>query len=267
MPKPQNIFRAGIAAVLVVLIIMAIHWLGWLAPIESGIGYAFSPVVRGIKTVSGRLGNGLHLIGSISELDEENQRLQHDLESAQAEIATLQENQTELEDLRERLDAPLPVDYQTVVATIVGHDAITGTKTLTINRGSRSGIQEGMSVLSSSGILVGRVISALDGQSQVLLLSDDRSAVPSRIAQSRATGILRGELGLGMIMTEIPQQDTVNEGDQVVTSGLGGDMPDGIAIGSVEAVETADNALFQIARVRSFVDINRLETVHVLTEF
>ncbi|MFH0830748.1 MAG: rod shape-determining protein MreC [Parcubacteria group bacterium] len=267
MPRARSILRTSVAVLLVLLILQGLHWLGWLRPVESGVTFVLEPVARGARSVMTRIGSGLKLVGSITELDRENSRLASELERTQAELAQLREDQAELESLRKRLEAPLPDEFKTLVATVIGHDAISGTKRFTINRGASNGLAVGMPVLSEGGVLVGRIDQVLAGQAEVLLLADDRSTVPSRIAESRATGITRGELGLGLRMTDIPQQDTVNQGDQVVTSGLGGDIPAGIPIGTVEAVESASNALFQVARLRPYVDVTELEYLYVLTDF
>ena len=267
MARRRSLLKTGIAVTLVASILIALHLLGWLRPIESAVGFVFEPLARGARIVSQRVGNGISLLGRIAELDQENRRLTQEISAARAEITKLKDSQVELDSLRKRLEAPLPPELKTVVAGVIGHDAISGTKTMTINRGSRDGIKKGVAVVDSGGVLVGRVQEVLAGQSEILLLADDRSAVPTRLAESRGTGITRGELGLGLKMTDIPQQDTVNVGDTVESSGLGGDIPKGLAIGAVEAVETAANALFQVARIRPFADVSRLEFVHVVVSF
>jgi len=267
MLRRGSLLRTLAVVSLVVLILMALHFLGWLRPIESGVTYVFEPVVRGVHSVGQRIGNAFSLIGGIANLDDENKSLAKQLAVSQAEVARLKDQQAELADLRERLNAPLDQEIKTEVAAVIGHDAITGTKRLIINRGSRDGLQENMAVLSSGGVLIGRINKVLAGQAEILLLTDDRSAIPSRIAESRATGITHGELGLGLKMTDIPQQDTVNPGDLVVSSGLGAEMPKGLVIGSVESIDSTANALFQVAHVRPLSEINQLEFVHVVTRF
>jgi rod shape-determining protein MreC len=264
MQRRGSLLRTAIAVVLVALIVLALYWLGWLRPIFSAVTWVLEPVARGGRVVVQRVGNSINLLGRIADLDQENKRVSEELQKVQTENARLKDQQQELEDLRERLDAPLAPELETFVAGVIGHDAISGTKSITINRGERDGVVVGAAVLSSGGVLVGRVEQVLASQAQVTLLTDDRSAIPSRISESRATGITRGELGLGLKMTDIPQQETVNVGDTVVTSGLGDELPKGLVIGRVETVETAANALFQVARVRPVVEVTRLEFVHIV---
>lgn len=267
MANAPRLLRTSLAIVLIFLILVGMHALGWLRPIESGIAFIVEPVAKGARSVVNRVGNGIRLVGRISELEDENSRLSQELEAAQVRIAQLQEGQAELTALQERFEAPIQEGLTTSTAQVIGHDAISGTKRLVISRGESDGVAVGMPVLSSGGIFVGVVDNVLASQSEVLLIADDRSSVPTRIAESRATGILRGELGLGLKMTDIPQQETLNEGDQVVTSGLGGSIPSGLPIGTVEAVEAAANALFQVAHVRPYVDVTTLEYIQIVTEY
>lgn len=267
MPRKISLVRTTIAVFLVIIIVIALHWLGWLKPIESGLGYVIEPMAKGARFVSNKIGNSISLLGRISELESENFELAKKLEKVQAENGKLKDDKAELAALRESLNISLPKEIKTTAAKVIGHDSISGTKTMIIDKGTKDGLKEGMAVISNTGILIGRIKALYAGQAEVLLLADDRSAIPSRISESRSTGITRGELGLGLKMTDIPQQDTINVDDQVVTSGLGGDLPAGLSIGSIEAVESSANALFQIARIRPYAEVSKIEIVFIINEF
>ena len=68
-------------------------------------------------------------------------------------------------------------------------------------------------------------------------------------------------------MDRIPPNETVNPGDIVLTSGLGGNFPDKIVIGQVTEVEQRDQDMFQVARIRPTVDFGKLETMLIITSF
>jgi rod shape-determining protein MreC len=57
---------------------------------------------------------------------------------------------------------------------------------------------------------------------------------------------------------------SVKEGDQVVTSGLVGGFPRGLAIGTITAIDREEGALFQTAELAPEVDVNHLEEVLVI---
>ncbi len=267
MAKVRTLFQSSIFLLLTIFILLAMHWLGWLRPVESVFVFISKPIVGGLHVINTKLGSGIELMGGISKLARDNGKLAAELEKAQGEIAQLSEIKSEVDSLRERLAAPLPRQMQTTMASVIGHDGIVAAKNLIINSGKEAGIEVGDAALSPEGSLIGRVSRVSKGSSEIMLITDDHSIVAARVAQSRVTGLLKGELGLGLKMTDIPQQDTVNEGDLVVTSGLAGDLPKGLAIGSIEAVQDEDNALFQVARLRPLASVVSLEFVHVVTSF
>jgi len=87
------------------------------------------------------------------------------------------------------------------------------------------------------------------------------------IQSSRATGVVEGQVGGSLVMKYIPQRDTVNVNDIVLTSGLGGNFPKMLIIGQVTAVYQRDIEMFQQADIRPTVDFNNLEIVLVITNF
>ena len=70
-----------------------------------------------------------------------------------------------------------------------------------------------------------------------------------------------------LTMERIPQNEKVNPGDIVLTSGLGGNFPDKLVIGQVTEVLKRDQDMFQTARIRPTVDFGKLETMLIITSF
>jgi rod shape-determining protein MreC len=56
----------------------------------------------------------------------------------------------------------------------------------------------------------------------------------------------------------------VKEGDHVVTSGLVGGFPRGIAIGTITGIDREEGALFQTAELAPEVDVNHVEEVLII---
>ncbi len=205
-----------------------------------------------------------------------------DIETARAEIAVLQERintlERENEELREiegeyqlLLDlfnrARQAPDYQRLTATVIGQDTSQAVRSIIIDKGSADGVRVGMPVESSRG-LVGQVFRTTPNSSQVVLITDSSSAVPARLGNSRATGILSGG-GLGGSLTidwiDLKHQLEVNE--VVLTSGLGGRFPQDLVIGRVIDVDRREAELFQSAVVQPAVDFDALELLFVITDF
>jgi rod shape-determining protein MreC len=136
-----------------------------------------------------------------------------------------------------------------------------------LNRGSSVGIQDGMTVQSTAG-LVGRVVSLTPTTSRVLLINHPSSAVNAVIQGAPgATGQVLGQPDGRLVMRYIPQAETVKVNDIVVTSGLGGAFPKNVPIGRVVHLETRDVEMFQRAVIEPFVNFHKLSHVLVATGF
>jgi rod shape-determining protein MreC len=205
-----------------------------------------------------------------------------DLETARNEIALLQDRidtlERENEELREiegeyqlLLDlfnrARQAPDYQRLTASVIGQDSNQAVRSIIVDKGSADGVRVGMPVESSRG-LVGQVFRTTPNSSQAVIISDSSSAVPARLGNSRATGILRaGGVGGSLTIDWIDLKHQLQVGEVVLTSGLGGRFPQDLVIGRVIEVDRREAELFQRAIVQPAVDFDSLEVLFVVTDF
>lgn len=205
-----------------------------------------------------------------------------DLQSAREEIAQLearvQELERENEELREIQGewqilqdlfnrARQSPEYTRQIAAVIGHDTSPAVRSIIIDKGSNDGILVGMPVESSRG-LVGRVFRTAPNSAQVALITDNASAIPARLGNTRATGILNGGgLGSPLTMQWIDLGFNLEIGEVVLTSGLGGNFPEDIVVGRVIEVNRSEADLFQRAIVQPTTDFDTLEMVFVITNF
>jgi rod shape-determining protein MreC len=134
---------------------------------------------------------------------------------------------------------------------------------LLINKGSRDGLKESMPVVSSN-MLLGRLSGVDSDYSKVLLLTDPSSVVNVLVEESRANGILRGEVGFNLKIESVSQDAPLLKGQRILTSGLGGTLPKGLIIGEVDEVISPKSEIFQSASIKPAVDFNNLEIIFVL---
>jgi rod shape-determining protein MreC len=100
-----------------------------------------------------------------------------------------------------------------------------------------------------------------------MLLVDPRSALDVLIPRTGGRGILRGKAGDNSYRCNIEylaRGETVNEGDAVVTSGVGGSFPRNLAVGHVTRVVPGAVGLYQEVEVAPDVDFARLADVLVV---
>ncbi len=165
--------------------------------------------------------------------------------------------------LRKLLDLKSSQKISSVAANVIGEESAPWYRTIVIDRGGVDGLEEGMPVVSTSGI-VGRLVKVSPNSSRVLLLTDHASSIAAMIQRSRARGVVKGKGGGTCSLEFALREEDVKVGDAVITSGIGGIFPKGIAIGEVSMVRKGEYGMFQAVDIRPAVNISRLEEVLVL---
>lgn len=134
-----------------------------------------------------------------------------------------------------------------------------------INRGSSDGIRNGLPVLTSEGVLMGKIVETFEEFSAVMSVVARQSKVHAVVLHYDTTAqVVSGEHGLGMKMEYIPQDSRLQKGDIVITSGFESHIPKGIVIGKISEIFSSPNDPFQSAFVKPVVNYSRLSTVMVL---
>ena len=264
------------------LLLLTLNETGLLSPVEEALSFVISPIERGVASVVRAVGDVFQGGQEARELQELVATLQQENETLRIENIRLQEQYVaENEQLRGLLDfknanptfrlVGADVVARGQSAVVVGQDTNPYLGYLIINAGSRDGVAIGMPVVASGAVLVGRIARVSPHLAYVQLLNDPTSQVAALLQGSRASGLVVGredpEKGNLLIMTEILPDETVAENEIVITSGLGGLLPQGLVLGQVESVSYQESALFQEAVVRPALDYRRLEAVVVLLDF
>lgn len=180
---------------------------------------------------------------------------------AQAERAETTESENAR--LQALLDLRDAMPGQSVAARVTGADASGLFRTATINKGESDGVIKGMAVVAPAGV-VGKVVATSPNAARVLLLEDPSSGVDALVQRSRARGIVEGSLTGGCQLKYVKHREDLRVGDVVVTSGLDGIFPKGIALGSIVGLAREEGGLFQTAELDPAVDFNKLEEVLVV---
>lgn len=207
------------------------------------------------------------LRSNIEELDqyfntvEENRILREKLERLETWHALALKLQNENKEFRSLLNAQDVPEAPFISARVIGDLGSPFVHTVLINAGQKHGIRKDMPVVGSEG-LIGRVVSAGNQVSRVLLLSDLNSRVPVRQEASGYQSVLAGDNEIQPQLFYVPANADVKAGDRLVTSGHGGVFPPGIPVGMVSS--TGGGASKNEIRVKTFTDEHRLSFVRVL---
>lgn len=136
-------------------------------------------------------------------------------------------------------------------------------RAVTISIGSLDGVALDQAVIHPTGV-VGRVVAVSPNYAQVMLTTDFNSSIDAFIQRTRAVGILSGQGDLAMTLKYLRKTEDVRPGDKVVTSGLDGIFPGGLALGLVTRVDRQNPEIFAYLQVAPTVVFTRLEEVMVV---
>lgn len=250
-------------AVLFLLVIFTANTNSANGPV-SFVGRLIKPVQRLIygtgETVTGIFDSD----GNDIDITEQYNLLKSQNEIYKAQLKEYDEVKAENERLKELLGFVKSSDYEIVSAGVIGTTPGGWFNEFIINAGTSDGIETGMVVYSSTG-LVGKVVYTTGTYSRVQTFTSSNSGVPVMVERTRDNAVLKpstdgsGELKLYYL----DNGADIVPGDKILTSGLGGIYPKGIEVATVTEVSTDSNAA-KIVAVQSLVDFNHIEEVTVI---
>lgn len=209
-------------------------------------------------------------VAELKSLKAENQELKEKLKNYEF----LQRNNTEIrkenERLREQLQFATHIEQKNFPAQIIGRNPDNIYSGITINKGSRSGIKKGMSVIAvqneTTG-LVGKIVTVGLETSLVMPVYDSKCVVSSRIQNTRDIGLVSGSgnanspLQMKYIKKRVLSE--LNFGDIVVTSGETNNYVADIPVGTITNIMVVEYDSSLNIEITPVVDFARLETVIV----
>lgn len=226
-----------------------------------------SPIQSASSKAGGATSNFFRQIFNFHSIAAENEQLKQRLSEVESQLHVAQQQAAENDRLKGLLDLRDKRTYETVPARVIARDASVWFNTITINRGSSSGVAVNMPVVSATGI-VGRVITVSPWASQVMLVTDEKAgagAVVGQLGESGALGSVKGRPDLGLIeMRYVSGLEKVVAGDYVMTTGQDGIYPPGLNVGEVVDVKNGTATQPHQILIRPGSRLDRLEEVAVL---
>ncbi len=249
----------------------ALDRVGYMAPVRATVQSLLAPLEESLSSAAGEVANLAEQSQDVQVLQARNAELEALVNNLMVENVRLKEVERENELLRQLLNytrSNPQFTYQaaSIVGRSIGVDPTNLLYFVYVDAGTRDGVAKHMPVITDRG-LMGRVTMVGPNSAQVLMLIDPASSVNALIQNSRTTGVVRGNIDGTLIMERIPQNEKVNPGDIVLTSGLGGNFPDKLVVGQVTEVVQRDQDMFQTARIRPTVDFGKLENLLIITSF
>jgi rod shape-determining protein MreC len=180
----------------------------------------------------------------LRDASEENRRLRADVDRLKVENVLLK-NELNLSDRAKALEAfAARTPSKTLAATVFMSAAGSDSNAVFVDRGSLSGVERGMGVITPDGI-VGKVIRTSAMSSMVSLVSDQDFAAGVATEGGQVRGILRGQ-GKPMCKVDyVPFEDKIKPGDLLFTSGDDHMFPRGFPVGVVKSVSDSSGQAFK----------------------
>jgi rod shape-determining protein MreC len=282
--SPHRRSHAGLwfaAATVVSLLLLLASRTPQALSLQKVTSHALDPVRAAVGGVGSGITGFFTTIGEIDRLRSENDRLRAQLAGAEARLAELREAAAENAELRGLLGLTTSLQMDLLPVRILGRDPSNFTWEVGIDAGTDDGVRVGMPVVAAAdgaGALAGSVVAAGSDSATVRLVVDARSSVVAIDQESRALGLVQGQLGGQLVMIQVRASDAIAVGDTVVSAGLtltnaGGaeigrsPYPSGLLIGMIQALELDPDGLTQTAFVRPAVDFSSVTRLLVVLHF
>jgi len=228
-----------------------------------------SPLQNVSSKASGATSGFFQQIWNFRSTAQENEQLKERLTQVETELHTARQAAAEAERLRTLLTLNEQTNINSVPARVIARDPSVWFNTITINRGSSSGVEMNMPVVTAGGI-VGRIITVGPWSSQVMLITDEKAgagAVVGQLGESGALGSVRGraDLGVGLIeMRYVSGIEKVEVNDYVMTTGQDGIYPPGLNVGRVVDVKNGTATQAHQILIQPGAQLDHMEEVAVL---
>jgi rod shape-determining protein MreC len=263
---PYNARRLALAIGVILLLgflLLPNQLQGVFQQIGGPVGWVLSWPLLAVDSVHDVIGDLWTGYMALQGVEEENKQLRKELEYLQGQNSQLREAAAATKRLTALLEFKTQALTTMVAAQVIGRDTGNWYQTILLDKGKSDGLEAHMGVITPAGV-VGRVVKTTAATSVVLLVTDPKNAIAGLVQRTRDEGIVEGTTQGLARLKYIPLLSNVRTGDRVVTSGLVGGFPRGLAIGTITKIDREEGALFQSAELAPEVDVNRVEEVLVI---
>lgn len=236
----------------------------YLEQVRQGVAVALYPVQRAMALPGQALASVSEHFASKRELAEENAALKARLTEVGAAAQGIATTRAENERLKALLDIRTRFGGAALAVQVLytGRDAFT--QKLVVDKGREAGVAPGSAVVDADGV-VGQVTRVFPYMAEVTLVTDKDHVIPVKIERGGARAVMAGSgAGRAPELRFMPPTADVRVGDLLVTSGLDGTYPPGLAVAKVAAVERDTGQIFARIALTPVAGVDRSEQLLVL---
>lgn len=252
---PPPLFNQGVSArarlaffsFLAIALIIVDGRVKALETIRLGVGVVLYPIQQVLlipRDVAGRIGD---YFTSVASLTRENESLKREAIERARVLQESQQLAAENAELRRLAGLRDRHGGTALIAQVLYESRDRFSHKLVLDRGTKDGVTQGSPVIDEKGI-VGQVTRVFAQSAEVTLLTDREQTIPVQLLRNGLRGVAYGGVDAGTLdLRFMAVNADINQGDLVVTSGLDGIYPPGLAVATVSRIER--NLKDQFARV------------------
>lgn len=237
----------------------------WLSPLYKIADNVVRPLYWIANIPAGIQDWGKTSVISRGVLEQENLRLHQESLIHLGQLQRMSELAAENVRLRQLLNATELLMDSVLVTAVIGVSPSPQGHTVTIDRGRDDGVYVGQPLLDAEG-LMGQITTVYSGHSIALLITDSTHALPVQVLRNGVRSIAEGVSDFNrMVLRFVSPTADIIEGDQLVSSGLGGRFPVGYPVGVVTSIKQKPGAIFVDVEVDPSAQLDRSR--HLLLVF
>lgn len=272
----KHLFNSKVRVVLVLALVLLVAFAlisnltGFKLP-QQAVQGSLSPFRAAIQSLTRQAEQYYNYMFRYEALEAENAQLRArvaELEKDTRSVDALERENQRLKELQGLTQARQ--DFQMVDSYVIGSSSVDWSSTLTLDRGSIDGVEEGMCVVTANGEVVGLIIEVGSNYSIVKTVLDSSLEISGTIASSGYNGIVTGAYITGeegkLRMDYLPSSAIIRNRDQVVTSGSTV-YPRDLILGYVIDAGYEETGVAKYALLEPAVELGSLEQVFILMAF
>lgn len=257
--------RIGLLVGLAVLGTALLHLTGVLSPLEGIVRVAILPIARVFSAAGSATGSAARSGPSKQALQDRVSELEARLNTIAVDYVQLKALEEENRSLKALAKFVNGSGFDFVPVRVIARSGDPQSAMVTIDRGSKDGLEIGMAVVVGDGIFVGKVTGIKERIAMVTLVSDERSRVAAAHAGDRKLfGVVEGGGNNTARLTLVPLHEPLKKDDVIVTAGTEEKIPPNLSIGLVNEVEEKQTDPFKQASIEPLVKADQLDLLLVV---
>lgn len=268
----RYLFILAVVAIALVLVVLAasLNEKRNLSPVEKMAKDTMSVVLKVVSAPFNFVKDKIDETIEKNNIYEKYKELKNKEEQVDSVVAQNENLKDEVNKLKDTLKLnTILSDKVYLNATVVSRNLGYWYDEITIDKGSKNGIEKGMAVVNPKG-LIGQITKVSNYSSTVKLLSNenmsDKISVKINVGDSFVYGLISKYDSKNNTYTVegISENVDISKGADVVTTGMGANFPSGLIVGKVKGVTTDNFDLSKVVEVEASVDFDDLDYVTVL---